>query len=118
MTYSICRTYRFEASHQLPLLPADHKCFRLHGHNYRVEVEIDGQLTAGMILEFSLLDAYMAMAVLDRLDHHHLNDIVPNPTAENLSFHIYERLALSAFGERIRRVRVYENDDSWAEFKC
>jgi len=118
VTVSICRTYRFEASHQLPLLPETHKCYRLHGHNYRVEVEIDGDLVAGMILEFSLLDAYWNQVLTPVLDHRHLNDVVPNPTAENLSFYIYERLALAAFGDKIRRVRVYENEDSWAEFRC
>lgn len=38
MTVSICRTYRFEAAHHLPMLPETHKCHRLHGHNYKVEM--------------------------------------------------------------------------------
>jgi len=111
---SICRTYRFEAAHHLPLLPDTHKCHRLHGHNYRVDVELGGQMAGGMVLEFGILDAYMA-TLLVPLDHRLLNDEIPNPTAENLAAYLHERLSICVIGDRVRRIRVYENDDSWAQ---
>jgi len=113
LTVKVCRTYRFEAAHCLPLLPAEHKCHRLHGHNYRVEVELSGaELTDGMLVEFGDLDSIVA-PLIAQVDHRVLNEVfgLENPTAEEIAFWFRVRIEIGG----VNRVRVYENEDSWAE---
>lgn len=107
----IARTYRFESAHFLPRVPDGHRCRNLHGHNYRVEVMLEGELDArGFVADFAELDAEMA-PLLNQVDHKLLNDVpgLENPTAELIAAWFFARLP------RCARVRVYENDDSWAE---
>jgi 6-pyruvoyltetrahydropterin/6-carboxytetrahydropterin synthase len=86
----------FAASHSLRDYPGD--CQRLHGHNWKVEVEISaGQLDAlGMVLDFKALKSD-TQQIVKELDHHYLNEIPPfdqiNPTAENIAAFIYTELA-------------------------
>lgn len=86
----IGKQYHFEAAHRLPMVPEWHKCSRLHGHNYVVEVEIRGEVApvdgfCGNI-DFFQIDESMN-PILEKLDHHYLNDIegLENPTAENIA---------------------------------
>lgn len=106
----IGRTYRFEAAHFLPRVPDDHKCKRLHGHNYRVEITWKGGIDQrGFVMDFAELDVKVRPLV-DQLDHRLLNDVplLDNPTAERIAWWFMDRL-------ECERVRVYENDDCWAE---
>ena len=88
--------FRFEAAHQLPNVPEGHKCRRLHGHSYRVELVVEGPVdpTRGWLIDYAELDGSVA-PIIDRLDHHYLNEIegLANPTSENLARWIWERLA-------------------------
>jgi len=111
--YRIGRTFRFEAAHQLPLLPEDHKCRRLHGHNYRVDIEAMGELDPrGFVMDFAELDAVVEPLVA-QVDHRLLNDIpgLGNPTAEIIAQWFLERVPAAS------AVRVYETDDCWAEVR-
>lgn len=86
---------RFEAAHRLPNVPPGHKCARLHGHSYRVEVHVDGPVdeAAGWVIDFA--DIQSAIAPLRaQLDHYYLNEIdgLENPTSENLARWIWQRL--------------------------
>ncbi len=87
------REYRFEASHILPRHPG--KCRRLHGHSYRFLVELDGPIDpwSGMVIDFGDLDEIVTERVLSRCDHYHLNDFIPNPTAEHITLWIWDALA-------------------------
>lgn len=107
----IGRSYRFESAHHLPNLPEGHKCRNLHGHNYRVEVVVKGEVDArGFVRDFAEIDAEVA-PLLKRVDHTLLNDVegLENPTAEIIALWFLERI------RGCERVRVYENDDCWAE---
>jgi 6-pyruvoyltetrahydropterin/6-carboxytetrahydropterin synthase len=107
----IGRAYRFEAAHYLPLVPEGHRCRNLHGHNYRVEVLVSGALDSrGFVLDFAELDALME-PVLSQVDHRLLNDVkgLENPTAEIIAAWFLNQIP------HCERVRVYENDDCWAE---
>jgi 6-pyruvoyltetrahydropterin/6-carboxytetrahydropterin synthase len=107
----ICRTYRFESAHHLPLLPEGHKCKNLHGHNYRVDVVVCGPLDQrGFVRDFAELDADI-MPLIKEIDHRLLNEIdgLENPTAEVIATWLYHRI------RGCESVRVYENDDCWAE---
>lgn len=91
----IFKVFHIEAAHRLPNLPAEHKCSRLHGHSFRVEIHIQGEPDAahGWIMDFADLKAAFA-PVFDALDHRYLNDIrgLENPTSELLARWIWQRL--------------------------
>lgn len=109
----ITHAFRFEAAHRLPHVPPTHRCRNMHGHTYRAEVTLSGKVRDdGMVADFYELE--MAMApVLAQLDHATLNEVMENPTAENIATWIAERLALP----QLASVRVYENPDCWAEWE-
>ena len=90
------RTYRFEAAHFLPRVPPGHKCARMHGHSYLVEVGIEGEVDPerGWLMDFAEIDEY-AGPIVRRLDHQVLNEIdgLPNPTSELLAVWIWRQLA-------------------------
>ena len=109
-----CKIYNFSASHFLPNVQDGHKCKRLHGHNYTVEVEIRGEMnpTSGWVQDFGEIDDNMK-PIIKKLDHYHLNDIdgLGNPTAEVLAGWIMEQYPIM----NVYRVRVWETDRCWAE---
>ena len=117
----IFRTYRFEAAHHLPKVPASHKCHRVHGHNYRVDVSVAGSLDErGFVLDFFELDAIVAPLVA-ALDHRLINDVegLENPTAEIIAKWFWDHVCGGLNGLRRRldvAVRVYETEDCSAEF--
>ncbi|MCA0375761.1 MAG: 6-carboxytetrahydropterin synthase QueD [Gemmatimonadetes bacterium] len=89
------KTFTIEAAHRLPHVPAGHKCARLHGHSFRIELRVTGPLDPhlGWVMDFA--DVKRAFQPLyDQLDHHYLNDIpgLENPTSEMLALWIWERL--------------------------
>jgi len=74
------------------------KCSRLHGHSYRFEVAVEGPLQGegparGMVVDFDEISSIVRPAVVDRLDHSSLNDVLPNPTAEHIALWIWNELA-------------------------
>lgn len=108
---TIGRTFRFESAHFLPKVPAGHRCRGLHGHNYKVEVVLGGEVDArGFVRDFGEVDADMA-PLLAKVDHKLLNDVpgLDNPTAEIIARWFLDQLASAV------RVKVWENDDCWAE---
>jgi len=91
----IFREFTFEAAHRLPNVPEGHKCARLHGHSFRVEVHVSGDVdpVAGWVMDFA--DVKRAFKPLhDQLDHHYLNEVpgLENPTSEVLAQWIWARL--------------------------
>lgn len=91
----VFKEFRFEAAHRLPHVPEGHKCSRLHGHSFRVEVHVRGKIdpTAGWVLDFADIKAAFR-PIHDQLDHHYLNEIkgLENPTSEALARWIWQRL--------------------------
>jgi 6-pyruvoyltetrahydropterin/6-carboxytetrahydropterin synthase len=84
MTTTIRRRYHFEAAHRLPKVPPEHRCFRMHGHNYEIEIVVSGALDdRGFVADFAELDS-IVMPIVARCDHRVLNDVpgLENPTAE------------------------------------
>ena len=92
----IRKSFTFEAAHVLPNHPG--KCARLHGHSYRLDVTLDGPLqasgpAAGMVEDFEVVSRVVKAAVISTLDHRSLNELMDNPTAENLARLIFDQAA-------------------------
>ena len=114
MKTTITRVYLVQAAHQLHGLREGHKCARLHGHNYRIEVTVDGPVDArGFVLDAEEIDAAIGSTLMGQLDHRTLNDVIAQPTAENIAAWVL-KLCISK-GLAACRVRVQENDRLWAE---
>lgn len=110
MTFSMTRRYGFEAAHYLPFVPEGHKCRRLHGHNFQMEIRLGGeQDQAGFVMDFWELDR-MVMPILDSFDHHLLNDIIMNPTSENIAQYVAGMLHLVP-PIKLLSVIIWENPD-------
>ena len=130
----LTRAYEFSASHRLhePSLTDDQnrllfgKCNNPngHGHNYRVEITLAGELDerTGMIADVDDLDATVRKEVLERFDYKHMNTDIPefrhlNPTSENVVRFIYEQLHPHFHGRpSLHRVRLYETHKSWFDY--
>lgn len=91
----LVRQFVFEAAHRLPFAPPGHRCARLHGHSFRVELICEGitDPTTGWLLDFGDIRAAFD-PLLAQLDHYYLNEVpgLENPTSENLAMWIWERI--------------------------
>ena len=91
----IFKVFTIEAAHRLPNVPEGHKCARLHGHSFRIEVHVSGEPgpETGWVMDFGDIKAAFE-PIHARLDHHYLNDVpgLENPTSERLAQWIWARL--------------------------
>lgn len=116
MPYWIAKTFDFDAAHSLPLMPDGHKCKRLHGHTYRVEVILCGELDARyMVADYAdIADAWEPIHAV--LDHHNL-DSVPElrgrSTTESVAWFILREFRKGPLP--VVSVRVYESATTWAQ---
>ncbi|WP_433496784.1 6-pyruvoyl trahydropterin synthase family protein [Sphaerimonospora sp. CA-214678] len=118
--YLIAKKFHFSASHRLELLPEQHPCRRLHGHNYTVEVRLAAtELNAyGFVADFGELSRVRDF-LQQSYDHRHLNDVIDGqPTCERLAYTIYEWCAANLpVAHLLHAVRVSETDSTWAEYR-
>jgi 6-pyruvoyltetrahydropterin/6-carboxytetrahydropterin synthase len=114
----LSKSFGFEAAHWLPCFPEGHKCRRMHGHSFRVDVIVEGELdpSVGYLIDFA--DIKRATEPLEReLDHRCLNEIagLENPTSEMVAVWIWARLkpALPMLSEIV----VHETCTSTCHFR-
>jgi 6-pyruvoyltetrahydropterin/6-carboxytetrahydropterin synthase len=107
--------FRFAAAHRLPRY--DGPCSRVHGHNYRFFVAVEGEVDprSGMIADFGDIKAAVQEQVLARVDHRDLNEFLENPTAENIARFVWEALEGKLPG--LCEVRLYEIPDSCVTYR-
>lgn len=101
MPVLITKKFRFEAAHYLPTMPEGHKCRRLHGHSFRMEVNLLGEINpeTGLLMDFGDIKQVVKPYV-DLLDHWCINEVgerddeplLLNPSSENLAQWFYEKL--------------------------
>jgi len=112
----------FSAAHRL--LSTGGKCAELHGHNWKVEVQVCAEELdeSGMAIDFHDLKA-RTREIVEELDHRYLNDLPAfqrrNPTAENIARYIYEGLAQRLGQGRVEmdQVRVWESETTAATYR-
>jgi 6-pyruvoyltetrahydropterin/6-carboxytetrahydropterin synthase len=120
--YRIGKRFRFEAAHCLSGLPEGHKCRRVHGHGYGVEIILTADQLAppGFVTDFSDL-APVKRYLDEHLDHQVLNDVLPvEPTSENLARFLAEWFiehVEPTIPGRLLAVRVSETESSWSEYE-
>jgi 6-pyruvoyltetrahydropterin/6-carboxytetrahydropterin synthase len=95
MRIRLAKSFSFEAAHFLPSFPEGHKCRRIHGHSFKVDVVVEGPLdpARGYLVDYG--DIKRAVAPLhDELDHRLLNELpgLANPTSEMLAVWVWDRL--------------------------
>lgn len=118
MNVRLSHEFRFEAAHRLPKVPTGHKCARLHGHSFKIELTIEGPVNpdTGWFIDFGdLFDAWKPLG--DQLDHFYLNDVpgLENPTSEVLSKWIWDRLIGPI--PSLAAVTVHETCESRCEYR-
>ena len=110
--------FRFEAAHRLPKVPPGHKCARLHGHSFKVEVAVCGPVDeqTGWFVDFARLHEAWAPIYAD-LDHNYLNEVpgLENPTSELLARWLWNRLVKNL--PALERVTVFETCDARCEYE-
>ena len=113
----ISQAFKFEAAHHLPAVPEAHRCHRMHGHSYRIELVLDGPVDAhtGFVVDFFDIEKAVG-SLLEKLDHHCLNDVqgLENPTTENIAIWIWDRVKKPL--SQLSTVKVYETADCWVEY--
>ena len=95
MHVQLVKSFTFEAAHYLPSFPEGHKCRRMHGHSFRIEIKVAGEVPEG---DYHLIDYGEIMGIVEplrkQLDHYCLNEIegLENPTSEMIAKWLWDRL--------------------------
>jgi len=118
MRVRLSKTFRFEAAHDLPTFPPGHKCRRLHGHSFRFDVVVEGEVDPGVgyLIDYGDIKR-AAEPLVKRLDHYYLNEIegLSNPTSENLVKWLWE--GLKPVLPLLSSVVVHETCTSTCEYR-
>lgn len=120
---TVTKIFNFEASHKLPHYEG--ACHNLHGHSYKLEVTISGEIKesekdpkCGMIMDFKDLKKIVNKVAVNKYDHAYLNDFFPNPTAEIMVEHIgLSIIDALPIGVYLVSCKLWETATSYAEFK-
>ena len=122
----LCKKFRFDAAHRLPHYSG--KCYNIHDHTFFLDVEIEGTVNSdGFVIDFICLKSIVEAEVISIFDHSYLNDIIENPTCENVIKWIWNKLSPNLLVEshsdgysdgwrRLYKLRLWETPDSYAEY--
>ena len=96
MRVRLTKDFQFEAAQTLPKVPAGHKCGRMHGHSFKVEISVEGEVNPATGWVYDHAEISRALRpLLAALDHSYLNEIpgLENPTIENMAAWFWQKLA-------------------------
>lgn len=117
----VSKEFTFDSAHHLHCYEG--KCKSLHGHTYKLQVVMSGETDErGIVIDFADMKRLAKERVIDVLDHHYLNDVLPpmNTTAENMVVWIYETLKQALIEEHwfpnvdLEEIRLWETPTSYA----
>ena len=95
MNVRLVKQFHFEAAHDLPTFPPDHKCRRLHGHSFRFDVIVEGEVdpAMGYLIDYGEIKSVVD-PIVRRLDHYYLKEIegLANPTSEILAKWLWDQI--------------------------
>ena len=118
MQVRLVHEFRFEAAHYLPKVPPGHKCQRLHGHSFKIELSVSGPVDdkTGWFIDFGELYAIW-QPLHDVLDHNYLNEVpgLENPTSEVLSRWIWDKMKPKL--PSLDQVTLFETCDARCEYR-
>jgi 6-pyruvoyltetrahydropterin/6-carboxytetrahydropterin synthase len=118
MRARVTKDFRFEAAHTLPSLPEGHKCRQMHGHSFKVEISIEGEVdeSVGWVYDHKKISEAMA-PLLDVLDHAYLNDIegLESPTIERMAGWFWKKLSPQLPG--LAEIVIFETPTARCSFK-
>ncbi|MDX1909081.1 MAG: 6-carboxytetrahydropterin synthase QueD [Bacteroidia bacterium] len=124
MPVRISKKFRFESAHFLPAMPEGHQCRRLHGHSFKMDVNVEGEADpeTGLLMDFGDIKK-IAQPYVDLLDHWCINEVgerlgeplLSNPSSENLARWFYEKLAPHLPG--LYSITVYETCTTRCEYR-
>ena len=118
MNVRLVKELRFEAAHRLPRVPSTHKCHRLHGHSFRIELTVEGEVDeeTGWFIDYAVIDDIW-QPLYDLLDHNYLNEVagLENPTSENLARWLWQRIKPEL--PSLTQVTVHETCDARCEYR-
>jgi 6-pyruvoyltetrahydropterin/6-carboxytetrahydropterin synthase len=118
MKVRLSKQFHFEAAHDLPTFPEGHKCRRLHGHSFRFDVIVEGEVdpARGYLIDYGDIKKIVDPLV-KRLDHYYLNEIegLENSTSEMLAKWIWDRLKPDL--PLLSEIIVYETCTSRCEYR-
>jgi 6-pyruvoyltetrahydropterin/6-carboxytetrahydropterin synthase len=109
----LIKEFTFDAAHNLTKYHG--KCEKLHGHTYRMAVMIEGEPNdEGMIIDFADLRDIVDREVVSKFDHSYLNDIIPQPTAENIARYVFTSIdgMIDSQNCVLRAVQIWETKKS------
>lgn len=109
----LCKDFKFDAAHNL--INYHGKCEKLHGHTYKLRVVLEGQPDSeGMIMDFVELSGLVKEKIISRLDHSYLNDIITQPSAENIALWVWAELEkfLTRDNCKLYEIHIWETADS------
>jgi 6-pyruvoyltetrahydropterin/6-carboxytetrahydropterin synthase len=117
MNVRLVHEFRFEAAHLLPKVPPGHKCARLHGHSFKIEIAVSGPVNpeTGWLIDFDQLnEAWKPLH--DKLDHRYLNEVpgLENPTSEMLAKWLWDALKVPL--PELSQITVFETCDTRCEY--
>ncbi len=118
MRARIIKDFRFEAAQTLPNLPETHKCTKMHGHSFKVEIAIDGEVNPAIGWVYDHAEISRAMKpLLELLDHSYLNEIegLENPTIEYMAAWLWKKLAPQLPG--LAEITIYETPSARCVFR-
>ncbi|HEX8325758.1 MAG TPA: 6-carboxytetrahydropterin synthase QueD [Tepidisphaeraceae bacterium] len=118
MRLKLSKSFHFEAAHWLPTFPQGHKCRRLHGHSFRFDVIVEGDVdpAKGYLIDYGDIKLIVD-PIVRQLDHYNLNDIpgLDNPTSEMIAVWLWNRIQPEL--PILSRITVYETCSSRCEYE-
>ncbi len=113
----VSKEFKFDAAHNL--VNYHGKCEKLHGHTYKLRVTVEGQPDAdGMVMDFVELKQIVYDLVISKLDHSYINDMLKQPSAENIAIWVWDQLKtpLEGSNRHLYEVIIWETENSFVTY--